>query len=840
VSHEKDLASQIEKAEAELAALGQAREQALARLAALRAARTAAGESPQLRLPIANDASAPRNGAEKIRLFRALFRGRKDVFPKRWENAKQERSGYAPACANEWVRGVCEKPKVRCGECPNQAFIAVEDRVIADHLGGKYTAGVYPLLPDDTCWFVVLDFDEASWTDDVAAFVETCRGHTISPAVERSRSGNGAHVWFFFTAPIPARDARDMASFLLTETMRLRRGLKLESYDRLFPSQDTLPQGGFGNLIALPFQFHPRKLGHSLLVDSRFEAFPWEQQWQFLAGIERIGDERARALAKEAVRTARVLAIPLPSDEGEEEDEAPWKPTRLAVMATKLPFSVPPEIKAVLAQRLFVEKAGLPTPLISRLRRIAAFQNPEFYKRQKLRLSTGRTPRIVVCAEDLPKHLALPRACIDDVRSLLEGNGSRLTCDDQRDRGRPVALTFVGTLTDEQQAAVQAMLAHDLGVLVGPPGAGKTVMGAAMVAARGVNTLVLVHRRPLLEQWVNQLALFLGIDPTEIGRIGGGKTRATGTLDVAMIQSLVREGQVSEAVSDYGQVVVDECHHVPAVSFERVLASVRAQFIVGLTATPRRRDGHHPIGTFQLGPARHVIDAKAQAAMRPFEHRLIVRETDLVVAEEKPSIQAIFRAVAGDRARGELVARDVQLALEEGRWPIVLTERKDHLELLCDLIRGICPQIVVLRGGPGSGGRARSAAVSLSGTRSRVIVATGRYVGEGFDDPTLDTLFLAMPISWKGTVIQYAGRIQRLHPGKREVRIYDYVDRNVPVLDRMFRRRLAGYRSIGYVVGELPPGYGEADDDWILGRGWAGDMDEDDADEIESVASSGR
>ena len=299
-----------------------------------------------------------------------------------------------------------------------------------------------------------------------------------------------------------------------------------------------------------------------------------------------------------------------------------------------------------------------------------------------------------------------------------------------------------------------------------------------------------------------------------------------------MIQSLVRSGEVSTTVGDYGQVIVDECHHVPAVSFERVLASTRAQFVVGLTATPRRRDGHHPIGAMQLGPVRHVIDAKAQAAMRPFEHKLIVRETSLTVAEETPSIQTIYKAVASDRARGELIARDVELALAEDRWPIVLTERKDHLELLCDLIRGISPEVVVLRGGPGSGGRARAAATTLSGTRSRVIVATGRYVGEGFDDPTLDTLFLAMPISWKGTVIQYAGRIQRLQPGKREVRIYDYVDRNVPVLERMFRRRLAGYRSIGYVEGELPMGY-EADDDWTLGRGWDDEVDQNEAGELQ-------
>lgn len=834
MSRDEDLVAQIEQAEAEFAALEQARAQTLARLAALRVAGSPRAEPPQLRLPMTTDLPVPRTGAAKVRLFSTLFRGRTDVFPKRWENAKQGRSGYAPACANEWVRGVCEKPKVKCGECPNQAFIAVEDRIIADHLAGKYTTGVYPLLPGDTCWFVAVDFDEEAWTDDVSAFVETCRGHALSPAVERSRSGNGAHVWFFFTAPVPARDARDMASFLLTETMRLRRELTLESYDRLFPSQDTLPRGGFGNLIALPFQFHPRKLGNSLFVDSHFKAFSWEQQWQFLAGVERLEPDRVRALAKEAVRTARVLAIPLPSSEGEEGDgegdETPWKAAPAPAATSKLPFLVPPEVRAVLAQRLFIEKAGLPSPLVSRLRRIAAFQNPEFYKRQKLRLSTARTPRVVVCAEDLPKHLVLPRACVDDVRGLLEGNGSRLACEDQRNPGRNVAaLRFAGTLTSGQAEAVHAMLAHDLGVLVAPPGAGKTVMGAAIIAARGINTLVLVHRRPLLEQWVNQLALFLGVDPTTIGRIAGGKKRPTGTLDVAMIQTLVRGDQVSEAVGEYGHVVVDECHHVPAVSFERVLSSVRARFIVGLTATPRRRDGHHPIGAFQMGPIRHVIGAKAQAAARPFIHKLIVRETQLCVPDETPSIQTIYQAVSGDRARAELVVRDVQLALEEGRWPIVLTERKVHLELLCDLIRGICPKVVVLRGGPGSSGRARSAAVSLSGTGSRVIVATGRYVGEGFDDPTLDTLFLAMPISWTGTVIQYAGRIQRLHPGKREVRIYDYVDRSVPALDRMFRRRLAGYRSIGYTEGELPPGYGEADDDWALGRGWHESLDEDEA-----------
>ena len=379
-----------------------------------------------------------------------------------------------------------------------------------DHLGGKYTAGVYPLLPDDTCWFVALDFDEASWMDDVAAFVETSRCHALSPAVERSRSGNGAHVWFFFTAPVPARDARDMASFLLTETMRLRRELKLESYDRLFPSQDTLPQGGFGNLIALPFQFHPRKLGHSLFVDSHFEVLPWDQQWQLLADIERIEGDRVRELAREAVRRAARARRSAANRTRDDDDDAPWKSPSAPQLRRQTPLPGPPGGQGrPRAAAVRGEDGSACAPAFARLRRIAAFQNPEFYKRQKLRLSTARMPRIIVCAEDLPKHLALPRACVDDIEAFSKPMA-------------PGSHVMISAIADARHAEVrwhshrsaeppvQGMLAARNGRARGATGIGQTVMGARIVAARGINTLVLVHRRPLLDQWMNQLALFLG------------------------------------------------------------------------------------------------------------------------------------------------------------------------------------------------------------------------------------------------------------------------------------------------------------------------------------------
>ena len=764
--------------------------------------------------------SAPVTAAEKIRLFRSVFRGRPDLFPKRWENQRQGRAGYSPACANEWVTGVCGKPKVKCGECPNQAFLHVDDRVIADHLRGKHTAGVYPLLADDTCWFVAADFDDESWQDDVTALVEVSRDIGLSPAVERSRSGKGAHVWFFFESPVAAREARNMASYLLTETIRLRRELNLRSYDRLFPSQDTLPQGGFGNLIALPFQFEPRKAGNSLFVDDEFNAYPWEEQWRLLREAPRLSPIRVHELSQEAVRNKRIVAAPAASVDAEEDEDAPWSGVATSSSPEPtLPFAIPGAVRAVLAQRLFIAKEGLPSPLLSRLRRLAAFQNPEFYKRQRLRLSTNQIPRVIVCAEELPKYLALPRGCRAAVQNLLMANGSSLLLDDQRNVIQSVPTSFIGTLTDLQEHAARVMLDHECGVLVAPPGSGKTVMGAYVTASRAVRTLVLVHRRPLLEQWVNQLALFLDRSPADIGQIGGGRSQATGTLDVAMFQSLLRGDQVAEIVGKYDQVIIDECHHVPAFTFERVLACVRARFIVGLTATPRRRDGHHPIGEMQLGPVRYVIDAKAQAAARPFGHKLIVRETSFRFPAEKPRIQDVYKALTSDAERNQIIARDVAHVVEQGRSPIVVTERKDHLNLLAELIRGYCPRIFVLHGGIAAKRKAVEPDVPKD-SWPRVIVAIGRYVGEGFDDPRLDTLFLTMPLSWKGTLIQYAGRIQRLHPAKREVRIYDYVDRAVPMLERMFRRRLLGYRSIGYVEGDLPLGYGEVDDDFVLGRGW--------------------
>jgi superfamily II DNA or RNA helicase len=594
-----------------------------------------------------------------------------------------------------------------------------------------------------------------------------------------------------------------MGCFFITETMTRRHQLSMESYDRLFPSQDTMPRGGFGNLIALPLQHEARKNGNTVFIDDGFKPYP--DQWGYLASVERTANSTVETIAEEASRRGQVIGVQLA--EPDDEVAAPWRRTPSGrprhVVA---PGPLPQEVRGVISQRLFIEKTELPSALLNQIKRAAAFQNPEFYKKQRMRLFTAGTPRVITCVEEFPEHVALPRGCRQEVEDLLREYGIGLTVKDERHLGKGLRLRFRGQLTPLQKRAAEALLQHDIGVFVAPPGLGKTVLASHLLAKRGRNTLILVHRSPLLDQWVAQLSMFLGIDEPKIGRIGGGKRRDNGTLDVAMLQSLVRKGQVDDRVASYGHVIVDECHHVPAVSFERVLSEVKARYILGLTATPHRRDGHHPILEMQLGPVRFLVDPKSQAAQQPFEHRLIVRETGFrLPSATETGIQSIYRSLAADEARNHMILNDVIHAVSEGRSPILLTERRDHLEYFAERLRTFVRHLVVLRGGMTTKERAATSAdlAKIHDEEERLVLATGRYIGEGFDDARLDTLFLAMPVSWKGTLAQYTGRLHRLHSGKTEVRIFDYVDREVPMLLRMFERRLRAYRSLGYARGDV-------------------------------------
>jgi superfamily II DNA or RNA helicase len=736
--------------------------------------------------------------SEKVRLFRSLFRGREDVFARLWWSRKSQRVGYSPVCRHEWSPAWCGKPRVKCGACPNQDYTPVTDEVIQDHLEGSHTIGIYPLLSDETCCLLAADFDKQSWMEDAAAFLETCRQMDIPAVIERSRSGNGAHVWIFFSEAVPASAARKLGCYLLTETMTRRHQLGMDSYDRLFPNQDNLPKGGFGNLIALPLQKVPAEKDNTLFLNETLR--PHEDQWAFLSSITRMGLPRLVEVVREATRTGQIIGVRTSSTD---EEERPWAMPPSRRLWESLPAGpLPAKVSIVAGNLIYVDKQELPSPLLNRIKRLAAFQNPEFYKKQNLRLSTALTPRVICCAEDFPKHLAIPRGCLGELQELLGSAGIKIDVVDKRFQGKEIDVGFHGKLTSTQETAVSELARYDDGVLVAPSGSGKTVVGIYMIAARRRNTLVLVHRRPLLEQWRAQLASFLEVDPATIGQIGGGKEKRTVLIDVAMLQSLIRKNQVDDIVAGYGQVIIDECHHLPAVTFEQVLRQVKARYVIGLTATPYRRDGQQPIILMQCGPVRHTVSQKDRQSQELLRHRLICRDTSFTtpIQEGEASIHDIYAALVADEARNELILNDLLQALEEGRSPILLTERREHLEFFTCRLAKSGRHVVVLRGGMGAK-QCRAVAeqiASIPGNEKRVLLATGRYIGEGFDDARLDTLFLAMPVSWKGTLVQYAGRLHRIHAGKAEVCIYDYVDRNSPTLMRMFYKRLRGYRAMGY------------------------------------------
>ena len=718
----------------------------------------------------------------RVRLFASLFRGRPDVFATRWESTRTPgRSGWAPRCANEWQPGLCFKPKVKCAECGSRRFVPLTHAEIRRHLEGHQTIGIYPLLIDETCWLVAIDLDGDGWRDDVAALRDAAAELEVPVSVERSRSGDGGHAWIFFDDPVSAGAARSLASLLLTQAMT-RRSMSMESYDRVFPNQATMPAGGFGNLIALPLQHARRVDGCTVFVDEALRPYP--DQWSYLAAVRRLGRDRVDAIVGEAAQTGRTLGFHLTSGPPPDAPRAPSVPTGGA-----LTVSVDARVEFTIA--------GLSPQIRDRLRRTAAFANPEFFERERARLSTHRTPRVIACHEEVADRLLLPRGCLDAALEVLGGAGVVAEVVDSRSIGTPVAARLTAKLRPEQHTAVAALAAHDTGVLVAPPGAGKTVIAAALIARRARSTLVLVHRRPLLDQWVTRLAEALDIDRADIGT-GIDRPGASG-IDVAMIQSVARRSL--DQSDRYGHVVVDECHHVPAFSAEPVLRDLRARSFTGLTATPERRDGHQPILTMQCGPVRHTITVTV-AVETAARRVLLAKDTgfDATLLPPEPGIQEVLGAVAGSEARSRRIALDTLAELREGRYPLVLTERRENLHALATLISEHTDRLVVLHGGLGAQAR-RAAEAVLATDGPRVVLATGRFIGEGFDDPRLDTLMLALPIAWKGTMTQYAGRLHRHHHAKRDIRIIDYVDHDVPVLRRMFAKRQKTYARLGYAPG---------------------------------------
>ena len=752
--------------------------------------------------PVTTSVHIPALKAEqRIALFRSLFRGRDDVYAVRWQNA-DGRSGYMPKADRDWKAYLHAKDEDRKKvDRLTRKFRPLTDEVVRGHLVGDHTIGIYPLLQDETCWFLTVDFDKKTWQTDASAFLAVCSELSVPAVLERSRSGNGGHVWIFFDRPIPATTARKLGCTILTRAMESRHQLGLDSYDRFFPNQDTMPKGGLGNLIALPLQKLPRTDGNSVFVDAEFR--PYGDQWGFLAILKRMPVPAAEAVVLEAQRSGDLIGVRISSAEDEGQD--PWTlPPSRKQAERPIPGPLPAQVQIVRANLLYIEKKDIPPAMLNRLLRLAAFQNPEFYKAQAMRLPTFNKPRVIACGEDLASHIALPRGCLAEVLELLKSHRIKPKVSDERFCGLPIEVEFSGQLRPLQRDAVDAFAQFDEGILCAPTAFGKTAAAAWLIAERKVNTLILVHRQQLLDQWHARLAMFLSIPAKSIGEIGGGTTQRSGCVDIAIIQSSHDKAGVKDFVAEYGQVIVDECHHLSAFTFEQVMRQVKAKYIVGLTATPERKDGHHPIIYMQCGPIRFKLSARSMTATAPFEHEVVLRVTDFCLPPEQTdrTIQEVFAALVDDRVRNELIVGDLIQAIADRRSPLLLTSRTDHLKYFEAELSGKMNNVFVLKGGIRKKQRRlmAEAIAAVPEGEPRVILATGSYIGEGFDDARLDTLFLAMPISWKGTLQQYVGRLHRFHDAKRIVRVYDYVDSDVLMLARMYARRLNGYNHIGYTV----------------------------------------
>ena len=758
--------------------------------------------------------------SDRARPFYSYFQGRKDVFSRR-APMKSGRFGYFPACYNFWKHGVCPKAsgqKIRCQDCRYKKYIPLSPAILMAHLKGEKkntsdVVGIYPLLPDNTCYFLVFDFDnheeeknDTLWQEETNALTSICRENHIDCLVERSRSGHGAHVWIFFASPIPAAEARKFGNALLAKGAESVNLKNFTAYDRMMPMQDSLPEGGLGNLIALPLQGQALKNGNSAFVDENWHVIP--DQWAALKHTRKL---TASEIADKIEQWSPLPAIPS-STVSPMDSSKPWKkePPSFDKADIAGPLSI------TMADGIYIDKSNLKPRMQNRLRRMAAYSNPEFYKKYALGYSTYGTPRIVYRGHDTEKYIHLPRGCAEPLITGLKEDQISYAISDKRQKGRAISVSFKGRLYPEQQDAVDALLPYHTGILNAATAFGKTAAGAALIACRKTSSLILVQNREILKNWEADLPKFLEIHeqppvyttPTGrvrrrrsvIGTLYSARNTMTGIIDIAMISSLVRDDRLP-LLKNYGLVIMDECHHAGAETDEKVLDEVSASYVYGLTATPKRSDGQDKRVLFQFGPIRYQYTAKDRAKKQGIGHYIYPRFTSLThLFSQKPTISELYDLITRSPSRNQQIIKDAETCVKEGRTPLVMTKYKSHAAYLYSRLKDKADHVFLLQGGQSrrENDRIRSAMAEVPASESIILVAIGKYIGEGFNYPRLDTLLLAMPISWQGNVEQYAGRLNRDYETKKEIIIFDYIDSRIPALEKMYHKRLTTYKRIGF------------------------------------------
>ena len=768
--------------------------------------------------------------------FFSMFWGRQDVYAKRSVNKETGKAAYYPQCNNFWTN-VCHKKikgGINCKDCKNRSYKTITKKDILNHLqGNAYNAsdviGVYPLLSNGTCRFMVFDFDnhdkdaeekdfansDDTWVEEVESMREICVLNGIEPLVERSRSGRGAHVWIFFDKPIAASFVRKFGFALLDKGAEQINLKSFKYYDRMLPAQDSLPEdSAVGNLIALPLQGKALQDGNSAFIDGNWNAYP--NQWETLFNKPRLTQEFLEEKIKEWSNTIDDIA----ANAAESDREKPWN--RMQHFNKN---DVEGKLHIILANGIYVDNTNLNAAMQNRIRRMAAISNPVFYKNQAIGTSNYDTARWIYLGKDhLSGYIQIPRGLQDELWKNIKQADIDYEMEDERQQGRKINVDFKGELRPEQDKALKELIRYDNGILHATTAFGKTVVSSAIIAQKKINTLIILESSALIEQWKEALEKFLNINeglPTYetktgrvrkrkslIGTLQGAHDSMTGIIDIAMAGSLCKKGKYHKMMNEYGLVLIDECHHSASETIANVLKEVKAKYVYGVTATPKRGDGLEKINYMLIGPIRYSYTAKEKAKEQGMQHLVYPRFTRTVpprgVITDKMHPNEAYEIIHNNDVRDEQIIEDVKNCVAAGRTPVVLSRYKDHSEKFYERLKSYADHVFLMTGNNSKKEHRKilEQMHQVDKNESLILIATGSLVGEGFDFPRLDTLFMATPVSFRGVVEQYAGRLNRDYAGKENVIIYDYVDNHIPMFNNMYMKRLKAYKQIGYEFGD--------------------------------------